>query len=101
MVKNKNNSIEKPKRGRPAGSKNKVQAHFDSAVLIKNSIRDAMLECEKRGRPLHLLLADEMSSGSASKVLQALSKFMPSELNVNVSNSFSDALTELKKDSQE
>ena len=95
MVTNKKNGVATRPRGRPVGSKNKSNPNFDSAVLIKNSIKEAMVECERRGRPLHILLADEMAAGNPSRTLGNLSKFLPNEVNLNVTNSFSDALTEL------
>ena len=84
---------EKRKRGRPVGS----SPSLSTIILVRNNIRDAMEECERRGFPLHMLIADEMiNSGSASTVLNKLSKFLPNEINISVGDTFSDALKEVQ-----
>ena len=91
LTKKSSEVVEKRKPGRPKGS----APTFNETVLVKNSIREAIIECERRGSPIHLLIADEIMQGSPSKVLSALGRFMPAEVNLHVSTGFSDALKEV------
>ena len=55
-LKNKEEGQVKRPRGRPKGT----APSFSSVILVRNSIKAAMDECDRRGRPLFMLLADEM-----------------------------------------
>jgi len=95
-LKNKEDAQVKRPRGRPKGT----APSFSSVILVRNSIKAAMDECERRGRPLFMLLADEMiESKTPSKTLNLLGKFLPgvqADLNITVENNFANALKEVQ-----
>lgn len=97
MVNDIKNSEAKRPRGRPKGTKQ----HFSTVILLRNTIKDAIDECEKRGKPLYMLLADEMiDSKTPSKSLNLLGKFLPgvqADLNITVENNFASALQEVQQ----
>jgi hypothetical protein len=94
QLKNDDKQIIKRPRGRPKGT----SPTFSSVILVRNSIKEAIDECEKRGRPLPQLIADEMiETGQVSRVLGNLARFLPAELNISVGNDFSTALQEVEQ----
>jgi len=94
---NTENKQEKRPRGRPKGT----APAFSSVILIRNTIKEALDECERRGKPLYMLLADEMiDSKTPSKSLNLLGKFLPgvqADLNITVENNFASALKEVQQ----
>ena len=85
------NQIVKNKGGRPVGS-----GHGEQSILkIRRELTSALGILERRKKPLHLLLADQLEQ-DASKTLNALGKFMPQQISLDVAGSeFSQALTEV------
>tara|TARA_S200002703_G_C3624312_1_gene191721 strand:- start:110 stop:475 length:366 start_codon:yes stop_codon:yes gene_type:complete len=96
-LKNTKNDQEKRPRGRPKGT----APSFSSVILVRNSIKAAIDECERRGFPLYMLLAEEMiESKTPSKSLNLLGKFLPgvsADLNITVENNFASALKEVQQ----
>lgn len=97
QLKNIESELEKRPRGRPKGT----APAFSSVILIRNTIKEALDECERRGKPLYMLLADEMiDSKTPSKSLNLLGKFLPgvqADLNITVENNFASALKEVQQ----
>ena len=96
LINKKNEQVKRP-RGRPKGT----QQHFSTVILLRNTIKEALDECERRGKPLYMLLADEMIDSKApSKSLNLLGKFLPgvqADLNITVENNFASALQEVQQ----
>ena len=94
QLKNKEEVVPKRPRGRPKGT----SPTFSSIILVRNSIKEAIDECERRGRPLPQLIADEMiETGQVSRVLGNLARFLPAEVSISVGNDFSAALQEVEQ----
>ena len=94
QLKNTDDQVVKRPRGRPKGT----SPTFSSVILVRNSIKEAIDECERRGRPLPQLIADEMiETGQVSRVLGNLARFLPAEPNISVGNDFSTALQEVEQ----
>jgi hypothetical protein len=96
LINQKNGEVKRP-RGRPKGT----QQSFSTVILVRNTIKEALDECERRGKPLYMLLADEMiDSKTPSKSLNLLGKFLPgvsADLNITVENNFASALQEVQQ----
>ena len=93
--------ILKRKRGRPIGSTTISKRKLPPAIMevLRSEIMSmlSMLEND-RGLPLHVLLCNEIeATGRPSVVLSALSKYMPQDYNLNVTNDFTAALKEVSE----
>jgi len=88
-----NEIVEKPKNkgGRPVGT-----GHGEQTIMkIRRELTSAFGILERRKKPLHMLLADQLEQ-DASKTLNCLGKFMPQQISVDVVGSeFSQALAEV------
>ena len=85
------NEVVKNIGGRPVGS-----GHGEQSILkIRRELTSALGILERRKKPLHMLLADQLEQ-DAAKTLNALGKFMPQQISLDVAGSeFSQALTEV------
>lgn len=88
------------KRGRPIGSTTNSKHKLPLAIMqtLRDEISSMLSLLNDRGLPLHVLLANEIeATGRPSVVLNALSKYMPQDINLSVSNDFTAALKEVSE----
>jgi hypothetical protein len=65
---------------------------------LRDEIISMLSMLNDRGLPLHVLLCNEIeATGRPSVVLSALSKYMPTDINLNVQNDFTTALKEVSE----
>tara|TARA_B100000700_G_C15057266_1_gene863574 strand:+ start:1408 stop:1743 length:336 start_codon:yes stop_codon:yes gene_type:complete len=85
------NEIVKNKGGRPTGS-----GHGEQIIVkIRRELTSALGILERKKKPLHMLLADQLEE-DASKTLNLLGKYMPQQISLDVVGSqFSQALSEV------
>ena len=92
--------IQKRKRGRPPGSTTSSKRKLPPAIMetLRDEITSMLSMLNDRGLPLHVLLCNEIeATGRPSVVLSALSKYMPTDINLNVQNDFTAALKEVSE----
>ena len=92
--------ILKRKRGRPPGSTTSSKRKLPPAIMetLRDEITSMLSMLNDRGLPLHVLLCNEIeATGRPSVVLSALSKYMPTDINLNVQNDFTAALREVSE----
>ena len=92
--------IQKRKRGRPIGSTTNSKRKLPPAIMetLRDEITSMLSMLNDRGLPLHVLLCNEIeATGRPSVVLNALSKYMPTDINLNVQNDFTTALKEVSE----